>query len=88
MAAVTTETGLTIRARSGGRAVLAKYGRDFYVAIGRRGGRPRALTIEDLETPRQGLKSPCKDIELRKGVGRPPGSRALKRLLARRRRSG
>ena len=69
--------------RKGGAAVLAKYGREFYVAIGRRGGRPRSLTLEDMEQRRS---QEFEETKIKEG-GRPPGLNRLKRLWALRRRN-
>jgi len=37
--------------RLGGLTTSLKYGHDFYVAMGKKGGRPRAKTIADIPQP-------------------------------------
>ncbi len=39
--------------RRGASITHARYGRDFYAACGRKGGRPRALTLSDLPAPQR-----------------------------------
>ncbi len=39
--------------RKGGLACKARYGPEFYAAIGRRGGRPRAVTIKEVRERRE-----------------------------------
>jgi len=63
--------------RKGGLACREKYGPEFYVAIGRRGGRPRCRTIKEVRA-RRALEATEK-----KEDGRSP---ALRRLLGVRRR--
>lgn len=68
---------------NGGQATLAKYGREFYQVIGRRGGRPHSLTIQDIEQ-RRGLEML---FNMKKEGGRPSASLlTLKRLWALHRR--
>lgn len=49
-----------------GMATREKYGHDFYVAIGKRGGRPRALTLAEIRANRVN-KLKEKEIKLNKG---------------------
>lgn len=70
---------------SGGQATLAKYGREFYQVIGRRGGRPHSLTIKDIEQ-RRSLEM---QLIKKKEVGRPSerSLQTLRRLWALQRRA-
>lgn len=51
--------------RLGGLATLNKYGREFYVACGHRGGRPKAVALEDILRSQQSLEAENKEREER-----------------------
>ena len=69
---------------SGGMATLTRYGLEHYRRIGRMGGRPLSLTIEDIKRRTASSASDIKK-EVMHGEGLP--LKELKRLYAERRGS-
>ena len=71
--------------RLGGLATFHKYGREGMVARGKKGGRPRALTLEERQQQLQAQKN---KKEVKDTPGKLPGNlKELKRLYLHQRRS-
>lgn len=75
--------------RLGGLATFNRYGREFYVVAGRRGGRPRSLTLGELKKQSQSLqgKNNTQGGKDTPGVLASESLAKMKRLWADRQRS-